>query len=70
MFDPGVIGTLVVGLDNVRAQAAAASDPTAKPMPARPPRFSAPRAFLARRLRALADRLQPAGDLGPGVARA
>jgi len=71
MFDPGVMGTLLVGLDNVRRRTEAdASYPTSEPLAARAQPTRSVRAGLARRLRVAADRLQPAGEIGSGTSRA
>jgi hypothetical protein len=71
MFDPGAMGTLIIGLDDVRRRTEAeARYPISEPLPAgaRPTRSM--RAGLAHRLRAAADWLQPAGEIGSGTSRA
>ena len=71
MFDPSVMGTLLVGLDNVRRRTEAeASYPISEPLTAGARPTSSVRAALARRLRVAADWLQPAGEIGSGTSRA
>ena len=71
MFDPGVMGTMIVGLDNVRSRTQSeAPYPMSEPRTAGARPTRAVRAGLARWLRAAADALQPAGEIGSGTSRA
>ena len=68
MFDPGAMGTLVLGLDNVRRRTEAeARYPVMEP-PYRAARLTDDvRARIADGLRAAADRLQPPTKAGAGT---
>jgi hypothetical protein len=66
MFDPGALGTLIIGLDDVHRRTEAETGyPLAGPRfePARP--TNGMRARIADRLRAVADWFQPAGQRAP-----
>jgi hypothetical protein len=63
MIDPGALGTLVIGLRATRAELDAQLDAERCPSDARPiasPTRRAARAAMARALRGVADRLEPA----------
>ena len=66
MFDPGAMGTVVIGLESVRNEARWTDEGT----PIRSPKPSRLRASLARHLRNTADRLEPARDPLAGTALA
>jgi hypothetical protein len=68
MFDPGAMGTLVLGLDNVRrGTGAEAGYPIDEPLFGAAPRRSGVRARIADGLRAAADRLQPPAEVSAAL---
>lgn len=68
MFDPAALGTLVIGLDNVRRRTEAeARYPVIEPPYRAARRTNGVRARIADGLRAAADRLQPPVQAGAGT---